>query len=130
MNAAHRLELAGVERLDAQRDARHARSAQGLRQVERERLGIRLAGELDGLAIRAHEIDQPNQATPQQRGRSPADVDRLDRGQLPGIAVGIHLGREPLAVRADRFFERASGQCARVEIAVEALGPAKRNMKV
>ena len=71
MNAANCAELIRLQRLHAEGNPCHARSAQRTRKVERKRLRVRLAGELDGIAMRANAIDQLNQVPTNSEGVPP-----------------------------------------------------------
>jgi hypothetical protein len=130
MDAADGLQLARVERLDAEGYARDACLVQALRQVQDERFGVGLTGELDGLAITQHAMHELDQAPAQERRRAAADIDGPHAGQLTGTAVRIDTIEYLGAVDVHRLVKRRPAQCARVEVAIGAFRFAKRNMQV
>ena len=131
MNAANCAELIRLQRLHAKGNPCHARGAQRARKLGRKRLGIRLAGELDRITVAEYTPDEFNQADPQQRGRSAADVHRLDLRQIPRPAMGVDLRGKSVAVGGHGLIQRAPlAHRARVEIAVRAFGFAEGYMQV
>lgn len=130
MNAANSSQLGIVEGLHAQRDARDARLGKRGGELSSQRLGIGLAGKLNGLAPHGDTTGKFYQALPCQRRRAAAYVDCADLPECPSVAKGIEPRIQLLKIGIERSVQVARGKAARVKVAIAAFLSAKRYVHI
>ena len=130
MNAANRNKLGVVEGLDSQRNARDAHPGKRRGELRSQRLGIGLAGKLNGLAPRRDTPGKFYQTLPCQRRRAATNIDGADALERACVAKGIEAHIQLLKIGIKRSAQVARSKTARVKVAVPALLGAKRHMHV
>ena len=119
-----------IERLHAQRDACDTNLGKRSGKLGGQRLGIGLAGKLNGGAPRTNTPRQLHQALPRQRRRTAANIDGADLVEGPSLAKSIEARVQLLKIDIERSAQVARSKTARVKVAVPALLGAKRHMHV
>ena len=130
VNAANRSKLGVVEGLDSQRNARDAHPGKRRGKLRSQRLGIGLAGKLNGLAPRRDTSGKLYQALPRQRRRAAANIDGTDLRKRPDVSKGIKARIQQLKIGIERSAQVARSKTARVKVAVPTLLGAKRHVHV
>ena len=130
VDTANRGKLGVVEGLDSQRNARDAHPGKRRGELRSQRLGIGLAGKLNGLTPRRDTPGKFYQTLPRQRRRAAANIDGADLCKRACVAKAIEARIQLPKISIERSAQVARSNTARVKVAVPALLGAKRHMHV
>ena len=130
VNAADGGKFGVIERLHAQRNACDTNLGKRSSKLGGQRLGIGLAGKLNGGAPRTNTPRQLHQALPRQRRRAAANIDGADLVEGPSLAKSIEARIQLLKIGIKRGIQIIRSKAARVKVAVPALLSAKRHVHV
>ena len=119
-----------IERLHAQRDTCDTNLGKRSGKFGGQRLGIGLAGKLNGGAPRTNTPRQLHQALPRQRRRTTANIDGADLFKGPSLAKSIEAREQLLKIDIERSTQVARRKTARVKVAVPALLGTERHVHV
>lgn len=130
VNTADGSKFGVIERLHAQRDACDTNLGKRSGKLGGQRLGIGLAGKLNGGAPRRDTPGEFYQALPRQRRRTAANIDGADLVKGTSLAKSIETREQLLKIGIERCTQLARSETARVKVAVPALLSAKRHVHV
>ena len=119
-----------IERLHAQRDACDTNLDKCSSKLGGQRLGIGLAGKLNGGAPRTNTPRQLHQTLPRQRRRTAANIDGAGLVKGTSLAKSIEAREQLLKIGIERSAQVARSKTARVEVAVAALLGTERHVHV
>ena len=112
MNAANSSQFSIDEGLHAQRDACDTNLGKRSGKLGGQRLGIGLAGKLNGGAPRTNTPHQLHQALPRQRRRTAANIDGADLVKGPSLAKSIETREQLLKIEIERSAQVARSKTA------------------
>ena len=112
VNTADGGKLCVIEGLDSQRDACNADLGKRSGKPGGQRLGIGLAGKLNGLAPHANTPGKFYQTLTCQRRRAAAYIDGADLRKRPGVAKGIEARIKLLKIGIERGAQVARSKTA------------------
>ena len=130
VNTADGSKFGVIERLHAQRDACDTNLDKCSSKLGVQRLGIGLAGKLNGGTPRTNTPRQLHQALPRQRRRTATNIDGADLVKGISLAKSIETREQLLKIGIERSAQVARSKTARVKVAVPALLGAKRHVHV
>ena len=119
-----------IERLHAQRDACDTNLGKRSGKLGGQRLGIGLAGKLNGGAPRTNTPRQLHQTLPRQRRRATANIDGANLIEGPGLAKSIEARVQLLKIGIERSTKLARSETARIKVAVAALLGTERHVRI